>query len=204
MGNYASRYYRYAIQSVRALQHALEAELYAQVRALEQEWMSQRKSDVSALTAFTVNQGQRVSNAWRDFYPLLVTQYRDGMVITALNESNVAISRKFYPKNWLTAVGYFSTPPNSNPDAILFASQPSWTTTTTTSVWIYVLSMSCTLFLGMVLGYWWNLIQGKRFDWTFRGQTAAWRNYEPIPGWDEVDREMVPFAKQLPSHTTQP
>jgi len=37
VGNYAARFYSFAMQSVRALQHQLEAEMFAGVAAVEEK-----------------------------------------------------------------------------------------------------------------------------------------------------------------------
>lgn len=59
---------------------------------------------VKDMTAFTVAQGHYVARKWREFLPLLFTMYRDGDIVTHLNESKVTIKKMFYPEWWLKAV----------------------------------------------------------------------------------------------------
>lgn len=157
MGNYAAKWYKFAIVSIRQVQadllhHALagQKEVEAKVEALlkcnkralskkgkhhqhndddntddDDSDVSKTSSSISALlTTFTVQQGQAVSDAYRHLFALMLTKFRDGLVVGDLDQPHVSFSKKFYPKWWLQAVGYFDAKPNMDPSAIMFAATP--------------------------------------------------------------------------------
>lgn len=156
VGNYAARFYSFAMKSVRELQARLDKEILWRVNMVETDLLhgivtrvntatansvkiqsnSREESDkkqaleaiTSALTELTVSLGQYVSQEWRDFFPVLLTTYRDGYVIGGQNDASVVINRMFYPKWWLEAVGFFQHP--GNKDGILFAPSPTGTKNT--------------------------------------------------------------------------
>lgn len=85
VGNYAARFYKYAMVPVRALQHELETSLYAGVSDIEAKTLAlfdgsalSARVVVELLTQFSTQQGARVSAAWRDLFPTLLAHYRDG------------------------------------------------------------------------------------------------------------------------------
>jgi hypothetical protein len=77
---------------------------------------------VDLLTTFTCAEGEAVSLAWRNLFPLLMTTYRDGMVIGDTDKAVFTIKKMFYPRWWLESVGYFEK--KGNKDGILFAPSP--------------------------------------------------------------------------------
>ncbi len=77
---------------------------------------------IDLLTAFTVERGNNASETWRNFFPELVTTFRDGFIVGGQDEPTVAITRAFYPKWWLDRVGYWDT--KNDPKGILFGSDP--------------------------------------------------------------------------------
>lgn len=130
LGNYASRFYKFAIEPVRALQRRLEIALAGDVSALETKIHSEitespssgASSVVAQLTRFTLEKGQQVSAELRDLFPYLITHYRDGYVLTT-DTPTIGITKMFYPRWWLEATGYFRIGPNKSPSAIMFASR---------------------------------------------------------------------------------
>ena len=190
MGNYAARYYKFAMVTVRQLQDDLTAALLASTAQFEKQWQeSSHKNSaqdrVSLITAFTVTQGDMISNHYKNLLPLLITKYRDGMVISDLFRGTVSISRKFYPREWLAAVGYFNAgPPNTSPEAILFHSNDS-DAGAGVSWWssiMYVLIGWC-LGIATLYGYKW-----------FYPHKAPY-TYIPISGLDHADQVELPFTK---------
>lgn len=127
VGNYASRFYRYAIQPIRALQHEIEDHLKVQTDALEARLLPLLKNPsahsmdkvVGELTRFTVDSGEAITAKWRDLFPHMLTTYRDGYVIGGQQNLTVEINRMFYPRWWLETTGFFTHPPNR--EGILFA-----------------------------------------------------------------------------------
>jgi hypothetical protein len=83
-------------------------------------WYSQA---VKLITDYTESSGADVNTAWKEFFPVLLTTYRDGQVI---NTTGPVVGRKsmFYPRWWLEFSGFFDIPGNSNPEAIYFAPSP--------------------------------------------------------------------------------
>mmetsp|Transcript_9536 Transcript_9536/g.14242 ORF Transcript_9536/g.14242 Transcript_9536/m.14242 type:complete len:237 (+) Transcript_9536:1230-1940(+) len=126
------------MQSVRALQHQLEAEMFAGVAAVEEKVLAmlaqmernhslthELKQQVSQLlTDFNEASGQHISVAYRQLLPVLVTTYRDGYVLSQLDQPAVHITKMFYPQWWLQQVGYFSVSGiDHSPDSILLSPQ---------------------------------------------------------------------------------
>jgi hypothetical protein len=87
------------------------------------------------LTQFTVFQGQEISEAWKALFPQILAGFRDGYAVdTSL--ATVQVNKFFYPEWWLNAVGYFDIPPNKDPNAILFDSNPFSSGYVTVSFWL--------------------------------------------------------------------
>lgn len=129
VGNYAARFYKFAMSPVRKLQKRLEASLSAEVLAIEASIrtaisgsIGSAKELTNQLTQFTLEKGQQVSNEWRDLFPYILTHYRDGYVLDT-DSPTIGIAKMFYPRWWLEAVGYFKIGPNLSPNAIMFASK---------------------------------------------------------------------------------
>lgn len=127
VGNYASRFYKHAMVPVRALQKKLSDSLLNDVIQLENQLLNlptitYKETVIQRLTTFTIEKGEYVSSAWRDLFPQLLTQYRDGYIISGLDQPYVTIGKMFYSEYWLRNVGFFDIKGNSNPSAILFAS----------------------------------------------------------------------------------
>ena len=77
---------------------------------------------VDLLTFFSMKNGDFVSNAWKDLLPMLITTYRDGMIISNTNMPIFKLQKMFYPRWWLESVGYFNQ--KGNPKGILFQPNP--------------------------------------------------------------------------------
>lgn len=118
------------MQGVRAVQYSLEESLWQSSTALESELLTLLSSGANTdsaaitarLTAFTVESGEHVSSTWRDFFPKLVTTYRDAYVVSGQEDTTVSIRKMFYPKWWLERVGFFDV--GGNKDGILFMPNP--------------------------------------------------------------------------------
>jgi hypothetical protein len=167
VGNYAGRFYSYAMQPVRSLQRHFEGTFVREADLLEQSLVASNPEElVSKLTAFTVESGQQVSARWALLLPELLTTYRDGYVIGGQQNATVTITRMFYPRWWLQTVGFFAHP--ANRDGILFASNPKIEQTQGTSG-LFVLVMA----LGFFVAGWWLGRRGVK-----RERLA---NYSSIP-----------------------
>jgi hypothetical protein len=78
------------------------------------------------LTEFTVTHGDNTMLAWRKMLPEIWTTYRDGYVITGLDDAIVTINGMSKPAWWFRQSGFFNpTNLNLDKDAILFATDPS-------------------------------------------------------------------------------
>jgi dipeptidase len=127
VSNYASRFYSFTIKAIRKLQDGIEARAVigvSQVDAFVNQLLTSgdpgsNRAAIDAMTSFTVESGVRISNEWRDFFPVLVATYRDGYVFKDLDKAAFGFTRMFYPKWWLDLTDYFSKPPNKN--GILFS-----------------------------------------------------------------------------------
>lgn len=166
-GNYASRFYIYAMEAVRALQRRLENELVQQVNAMESQLLAGMKSaqdknqylkDVveKTVTSKVVSLGNYVTDQWRELLPQLITTYRDGYIIGGQTDTYVEIHRLFYPKWWLEKVGYFGNNGTkdalNDPSAIYFAPNPAAMSSSILVV-SWVLNTCLTILIAGALGF---------------------------------------------------
>jgi hypothetical protein len=127
VGNYAGRFYKYAMEPVRKLQHRLENELTHDINSFEKSLKpllskSTPKDLIKQLTKYTIDKGDYISKEWRDLFPFMLASYRDGYHVSGFNETTIHIKRFFYPRWWLQATGFFDHAPNA--DGILFNPSP--------------------------------------------------------------------------------
>lgn len=122
-GNYASRFYRFAIRDINALQSKLMEESLQLIRRVEAEVMAGTSGSaaVKLLTAATDKAAFDIVSSWRDLLPHLITKYHDGYEASELTAPHILMKKLFYPVWWLKATGYFDSLPNSGPDVIMFA-----------------------------------------------------------------------------------
>lgn len=126
VGNYAGRFYKYAMVDVRAAIARIHAQLVQNVAAHEKTLLGQTDAAkvVKALTAFTNEKGEFIQTEWRNLLPQIITKFHDGMIATALDQPSIVMKRLFYPKWWLEATGYFLHHGNFGPGVILFSPSP--------------------------------------------------------------------------------
>lgn len=137
-GNYAARFYRYAMPMVSALQRSLMSQSLKRTAEVEQRVLEllNRSSVLNGvftaeaeamarglLSAVTVEQGVQITKAYRDLLPRLITTFHDGYRATDLSGANINMQKLFYSKSWLEATGYWdqSHLPNKGDDVILFS-----------------------------------------------------------------------------------
>ena len=119
VGNYAARFYSFSMRPVRALQSSLELELQHSVDEVEAEALKVLRlagraqeatgggwsaidaaasfASTKLLTAFTISTGEYVNQKWKEPFPLLLAQYRDGYVVNTEGPV-VGLTRMFYPR----------------------------------------------------------------------------------------------------------
>ena len=134
-GNYASRFYKFAMTEIFSLQKELSDYSIEKITKAESTAMdiinhstyngvSYGNSGVVAiLTAVTNEVAANILLSWRDLLPKLITKYHDGYRAEDLDKGSIQMVKLFYPKYWLDATGYFNSKINTGPDVIMF--QPS-------------------------------------------------------------------------------
>ena len=75
---------------------------------------------ITKITGFSEDRGNRVVSLWRELFTDIVTQFRDGYVISDIEEPTITIKKMFYPRWWLEEVGFFSGGVNKQAE-ILFS-----------------------------------------------------------------------------------
>lgn len=145
-GNYASRFYKFAMVDVWAVQSQLQAYSVAKSRELEDKVVellstvapeSQRALSEapgsppssgpalvlhaarSLVDVFAEEQARSIARAWRELLPALITRFHDGYRAEALDQPAIAMHKLFYPLDWLQATGFFNNKPNEGPGIIL-------------------------------------------------------------------------------------
>ncbi|OQS05937.1 peptidase [Thraustotheca clavata] len=112
VGNWASRFYMYAMPSVQAVQRSLEQNILltqALIRAniqnsVNQSWSREYLTTTSATIATTT------ITTYSKLFGQLVAEYHDGYHMQALDSSSIKPNSLFYPEWWLDQVGYFNKP----------------------------------------------------------------------------------------------
>jgi hypothetical protein len=210
--NYASRFYMYAMEPVRKLQHRLETELLSSANDLESS-LSALASDsknndiiIDKLTKFTVEKGDYVSKEWKELFPVLLTTYRDGYIIGGQQNTTVTIKKLFYPKWWLETVGFFNYPGNKN--GILFApnSNSGFINTSANSVAGNLITVIFSGLIFFVLGFLYAKKQKKVKSSSFVLNDFSWSSrisndfrYSKIP---DAEQEMADIVKKTSSTLT--
>jgi hypothetical protein len=138
-GNYASRWYKHAMVVVKQLQDELESAYVREVQEMDTaaakvlndcettegcDMAAAEKQVVTMLTQFTHDKGAHTVESWRNLLPRLITQFHDGAHAQDLDKKEIKMTKMFYPKWWLDAVGYWDLGPNRDPHAIMFAPAP--------------------------------------------------------------------------------
>lgn len=133
-GNYAGRFYKFAMTDVTALQQDLQLASIEAVHVLERrakDTLLAAGSPVegatavaAALTAFSNEQADYIVASWKDLLGKLITKYHDGYRAENLDGSTVVMHKLFYPKWWLEATGYFDNKITAGPGVLMFAPSP--------------------------------------------------------------------------------
>jgi hypothetical protein len=156
VGNYAARFYKYAMFDVRAVQTKLEDDAAEAVADFEKKILKQINKAATgdliaegqswvadSITEFVKDQADTVLTAWQDLLPHIITRYHDGYRAENLTAVNINMYKLFYPGFWLNNVGFFNTHKNSDPKSLLFAALPS---SSTAGIMVTVLLTSCLAF----------------------------------------------------------
>eukprot|EP00981_Chlorochromonas_danica_P008430 scaffold2193_cov179-Ochromonas_danica.AAC.9 len=122
-GNYAARFYRFAMEDVQAVQNSLHQSCKDLIQRVENEVLAGATGAgaVALLTEATDKAANTIVSAWRDLLPQLITKYHDGYVAQTLDAPHITMKKLFYPLWWLQMTGYFENHVNSGPDVILFS-----------------------------------------------------------------------------------
>ncbi len=165
VGNYAARFYRYAMEDVRLAQKQLMDQSIAAVTRTEELVVALMKkasesgteenigSDIqqairSALTSTVYDHASLVMTAWRDLFAQVITKYHDGYIAENLDTPTIHMRKLFYPKYWLDATGYWDSKSNSGPGVILFASNEETLTLSQSNGRVFTAVVFTTIFVG--------------------------------------------------------
>eukprot|EP01041_Mallomonas_annulata_P001289 gene1289-2493_t len=161
VGNYAARFYSYAIEDIKLLQRTLLETALVETQTAEIEALaiigdeSTLDDVVRVLTRVTINQGMATVNAWKEFFPTLVTKYHDGYRAEDLDQPAVHMQKLFYPKWWLELTGFFNSKAAVGPNTLVFAPNPFASTSSSNTMVMIMSVIICSafsLFVGVHLG----------------------------------------------------
>lgn len=179
VGNYAGRFYRYAMVDVRATIARIHAQLVQDTAAHEKTVLSLLAATqgtsaevIKALTEFTSAKSEYIQTEWRALLPHLITKFHDGMIATGLDQPSIVMRKLFYPKWWLEATGYFLHKGNFGPGVILFEPTPATTASSSSA-----LSYTATMVLVAVCS---SLVTVLGVMYVLRRQSKR-HEYAPIP-----------------------
>ncbi|KDO30531.1 hypothetical protein SPRG_04432 [Saprolegnia parasitica CBS 223.65] len=113
VGNWASRFYRFAHPVVAAVQDKLESAARAALPSIQAQAASlaSTKGDDALRTYLTTQSKQLATSTHSAFVSLfgtLVTSFHDGYVMHNLTSATLSAQSLFYPQWWLEDVGYFA------------------------------------------------------------------------------------------------
>ena len=159
IGNYISRFYRFAIQPIREIQERFANDFNLKTSLIDTkviELLNEKKNSGNSnnidetikkiLTDFTIESGNAVNEEYINVFPKLVARFRDGYDVDT-SKHVVEIKALFYPQWWLESVGYFNSLPNK--DGILFSPSP----VSATSSILITLSLLIIIFISYIFGY---------------------------------------------------
>ncbi|GMF39497.1 unnamed protein product [Phytophthora fragariaefolia] len=112
VGNWAARFYSYAIPFVKRVQDEVESHAEGTLNSVVVE-AAQRKRNggVPALVDFLTKESekfsQRAHSASADLFDYLVTAFHDGYQVSNFYAKMLTVQSIFYPKWWLEEVGFF-------------------------------------------------------------------------------------------------
>jgi len=169
------------------------------------------------LTRFVTREAESISHQYKLLLPLILTKYRDGIVVTHLMDTSaVTISKDFYPKWYLQLVGYF-VPGFNGPGTILTSTGPGSGLNLNPNAsemlvhhveYIFVLY----IFIGMLVGYSTHYYVNCLGKYIMNACSATTKptnansasmemknrsySYMPISGVDQIDVDMSerPFS----------
>ncbi|CAM9186127.1 unnamed protein product [Discosporangium mesarthrocarpum] len=132
VGNHASRWYKYVMRDVKAVQDELERRWFDEQESFEQDIMASLGGASSSaalpyavkdkLTERTNSSAFTVLETYQALFPVLLAKYHDSYVLKDNNADLVDFDEVFYPKWWLHAVdlggaGSFSNSTNTSNEA---------------------------------------------------------------------------------------
>ncbi|KAF0719436.1 Aste57867_1032 [Aphanomyces stellatus] len=130
VGNYATRWYKYAHPVVAAAQQDVETTFYHGQQLVQE--LGQAVLDgqgAEALAAYLATASDSFANAARDasasLFADLITRFHDGFIVTNVTSSVFSVKPMGYPQWWLDAVGYYNaTSSTSSPVTVVHQAQP--------------------------------------------------------------------------------
>lgn len=114
LGNYASRFYKYAIEDIKTVQAQSEEEMFIQQKIVEEQAVTlleyQGENAVATyLTEYTDQQAKAMHSTWTQLFYSIVTKYHDGFSFNDLTAEALMPQKLFYPSWWLYMVGFFTS-----------------------------------------------------------------------------------------------
>ncbi|KAI0563274.1 Peptidase C69 [Gracilaria domingensis] len=110
VSNWVHRYYKHALDDLRALQNEIESyrveEVDVEASALLQE--GEKREAISLLRNYSETLSSISKARYSEFFWQLVARFHDGYVMQDANAPKVEMKSVFYPEWWLRNVGYFS------------------------------------------------------------------------------------------------
>ncbi|EQC30426.1 hypothetical protein SDRG_12000 [Saprolegnia diclina VS20] len=112
VGNYASRFYKFAHPVVASVQAVFEASAFAAQTGIQREAKALLASQGhAAAAAFLTNATTTWTDAARAAFhallPTLVTSFHDGYIMSAFDQEDMTVRAMGYPKWYLESVGYY-------------------------------------------------------------------------------------------------
>jgi hypothetical protein len=113
VGNWLARWFKYAILDVRAVQVALEDQLFAEMAGAEAAVAAAEEGGLSAaeaaeaLTAVSHDHAARFMERYSKLFEELIARYHDGYRLENPEATVIKMDKLFYPKWWLEVAGFF-------------------------------------------------------------------------------------------------
>ncbi|KAA8498559.1 putative dipeptidase [Porphyridium purpureum] len=124
VSNYGKHWYRHALPHIVAAQDDAELSFMEDVERLDQHVAKMSRHDaLKALTAFTVESGDKVLMKMHSLFDELVTYFHDGAHLVNQTATEISFQHLFYPLYWLKMTNFF-VPPLNHPVELHGAAVP--------------------------------------------------------------------------------
>jgi len=149
VGNWAARFFKFAIHDVREVQQSVEGQIYSQRKEVEDKAVEaakdgKMKEAEGVLSDYSASAADLIVSSYSELFETLIARYHDGYKLDD-SGNKVVMNKLFYPRWWLKVSGFFHF---ALPAATTQSSSSNGTTSGENSVGLLSHVLVALLFLG--------------------------------------------------------